>query len=155
MKLNIIAKLMCVLVAGAMFTSCLEGDEMNTPPGAGTAMIEMSYVSQTPPIGTTLNTGLRFFGGQSILMSPAVEADTITFAVTTQGPVNQDVNVTLELAPEHALDNIGNDGLEYTMLAPNQATLLSTTATIPKGERFAEFQLVFYPPNIDFTANWI
>jgi hypothetical protein len=152
MKLNIIAKLMCVMVVGNMLTSCLEGDEMNTPPGVDRPVVEMSFVE---PGGTTLNTGLRYFGGQALLMSPAVDTVRYSFAVTAQGPVDRDVNVTLQIKPENALDNIASDGIEYGVMTSNQYRLLSTTATIPKGKTFAEFQIEFYPPNIDFTESTI
>jgi hypothetical protein len=153
MKLNIIPKLIWAMVVGSLFTSCLEGDEMNTPPLSNRpAIVEMSFV---PAGGTTLNTGLRYFGGQALLMSPAVDTVTYSFAVTIQGAVNRDVNVTLQLKPENALDNIANDGLEYGVMTPDMYRLVSTTATIPAGETFAEFQIEFYPPFIDFTASTI
>jgi len=152
MKLNIIAKLMCVLVVGATLTSCLEGDEMNTPPGSSPALVEMTFVQ---PGGTLINTGLRYFGGQALLLSPADLTDTIDFAVTIQGPVKQDVTVTLELKPDHALDNLPNDGVNYKVMSANQYKLLQTSATIPQGQTYANFQIVFYPPNINFTESTI
>jgi hypothetical protein len=152
MKLNIITKLFCFLTAGSMLTSCLEGDEMNTPPGVHTPIVQMTYVQ---PGGTLINTGLRYFGAQALLLSPADDADTVTFAVTVQGPVKQDVTVTLEVKPEHALDNLPNDGVEYSVMTPDQYKFLSTSATIPQGKTSAEFQIVFYPPNMDFSESTI
>ncbi|HMJ69909.1 MAG TPA: DUF1735 domain-containing protein [Cyclobacteriaceae bacterium] len=155
MKTNILIKALCVLACGFGLTSCLEGDQMNTPPGGSPTLVEMSYVGAG---GTLFNSGLegRFFAAQALLMSPADATDTVTFAVTIQGPaVSQDVTINLQLEPERALDNLAGDHVEYTMMKANQYKFLSTSAVIPQGETFAEFQVVFYPPNIDFTESTI
>src|SRR5687767_3518079 len=152
MKFNITAKIFCALFLGCTVMSCLDGDEMNTPPGGSPSLVAMTYVS---PGGTLFNSGLRYFGAQALLLSPADEADTVTFAVTIQGPVDRDVTVTLQVRPEAALDNLASDGVEYTMMTDAQYDLLSTTAVIPQGETYAEFQAVFYPPNMDFSESTI
>lgn len=153
MKINIIVKLFCLLlVGGVALTSCLEGDLMNTPPGASPTIVEMSYVTEG---GTLFNSGLRYFGAQALFLSPADDSDTITFAATIQGPVSQDVTVTLQLEPNRALDNFAGDGVEYAVMAANQYKLLSTTGVIPQGKTYVEFKLVMYPPNIDFTESII
>ncbi|MEJ0029461.1 MAG: DUF1735 domain-containing protein [Bacteroidota bacterium] len=153
MKKNIIAKLLSVAAIGYGMTSCLDGDPMNTPPGGSPNLVEMSYVA---PGGTLINSGLPYFPAQALLLGPADEADTITFQVAVQGGnVDRDVTVTLQLAPNAALDNFAKDAIEYEIMPDDQYTFLSTSQVIPKGKGFAEFQIVFYPPKINFSKSTI
>jgi hypothetical protein len=152
MKTNILIKALCVLACGFGLTSCLEGDQMNTPPGGSPALVEISYVA---PGGTLFNTGLRYFGAQALLLSPADETDTITFAVTIQGNVEQDVNITLEIDPNALLDNFAVDKVNYTLMPTDQYQILNTTATIPQGQTFAEFKIVFFPSKMNFASSTI
>jgi hypothetical protein len=116
--------------------------------------VEMTYVNP-PGVGTLINSGLRYFGAQALLLNPADAADTLTFAVTIQGPVSQDVTVNLEVRPEAANDNLANDGVAYGLMTSSMYKFLSTSAVIPQGKTYAEFQVVFYPPAIDFTKSTI
>jgi len=153
MKKNILVATLSALAVGIGMTSCLDGDQMNTPPGGSPNLVEMSYVQDG---GTLINSGLNYFSAQALLLSPADEADTVTFQVAVQGgSVDRDVTVTLQVDPAKALDNLAKDGVEYTVMPSDQYKFLQTTATIPKGKGYAAFQVVFYPPNIDFTKSTI
>jgi len=150
MKKNIFIKALSFLAVGYGMASCLDGDPMNTPPGASPPLVEMSYVLSG---GTQLNSGLTRFPQQALLLGPADEADTITFAVTVQGNVDRDVNVTLQLDPNAIND--ATDGVEYAYWPADEFQLLNTTATIPQGKNYAEFQIVFFPPKIDFAKSYM
>jgi hypothetical protein len=155
MKTRIFINILFALVIGYGLTSCLEGDEMNTPPGGSPPIVEMSYVA---PGGTLFNSGLegRFFAAQALLLSPSDESDTITFAVTIQGRqggVSEDVNVTLQVDPNAVLDNLSNDKVEYSLMSSDHYTILNNTATIHAGESYVEFKAVFYPSKMDFTKS--
>jgi len=152
MKKNIL-KFLSIIAVGYGMTSCLDGDPMNTPPGGSPNLVEMSYVSSG---GTLINSGLNYFGAQALILGPADEADTITFQVAVQGGnVDRDVTVTLQVNPNAALDNFAKDQIEYTVMPSDQYTFLNTSQTIPKGKGFAEFQVVFFPPKIDFAKSVI
>jgi len=151
MKLKIFY-LASFLIAASMLSSCLDGDQMNLPPGGSPPLIEITYNNTPGSIYTLFNTGLRYFSAQTLLPSPN-EADTITFAVTLQGSVDKDVTVTLT-TPQDALDdNYSSDSLTYAMMTSDQYKFLSTSAVIPKGKNYAEFQVVLYPPNINYKKN--
>ena len=151
MKKNIFISALAVLGLGFGMTSCLDGDPMNTPPGASPTLVEMSYVLDG---GNNINSGLQYFASQTLLLNPAHTSDTLDFAVTVQGQFDEDVNVTLKVDPTALDDNVGNDGLDYAMMPDNQFQLLNTTGVIHPGRTpYASFRVVFYPPNIDFTKN--
>lgn len=155
MNTRIFINILCALFIGYGLTSCLEGDEMNTPPGGSPPIVEMSYVSSG---GTLFNSGLepRFFAAQALLLSPADESDTIEFAVTiqgVQGGVSEDVNVSLQIDPGAVLDNIANDKVEYSLMSTDLYQLINTTGTIPAGQSYVTFQLVFFPTKMDFTKS--
>jgi len=152
MKKNII-KFLSIVAVGYGMTSCLDGDPMNTPPGGSPNLVEMSYVQAG---GTLINSGLNYFPAQALILGPADEADTINFQVAVQGgSVDRDVTVTLQVDPNRALDNFAKDAIEYTVMPSDQYKFLSTTAVIPKGKGYADFQVVFFPPKIDFSKSVI
>jgi hypothetical protein len=104
-----------------------------------------------------VNSGLRYFGNQSLLLDPTVDNDTMTFAVALEGveSLDRDVNVTL-VTPEDLLDDYYyGDSIEYAMLPEAGFTLLSTSAVIPKGKSYAEFKVVFHPSQIDLSQNYM
>src|ERR1051325_5302365 len=152
MKKNIFIKALTVLAFGFGMTSCLlEGDDMNTPPGASFPILEMSYII---PGGNNINTGLQFFSSQALLLNPGDETDTVDFAATVQGDFSQDVNVNISVNAGAIADNHANDGLDYALMDNTQFKLLSTTGVVHPGKTpYAQFRVVFYPKNIDFTKS--
>lgn len=133
-------------------SSCLDGDPMNLPPGASPPIIEMSYVS---PGGTLMNTGLQYFGAQTLLLAPDKAEEVRTFAVTIQPAFSKDINVTLSVAPDAADDNFANDKINYSVMSDDQFDFVTESATIKAGQTYAEFQVKFYPPKINFKQDLI
>ena len=154
MNKNIFIKALSVLALGFGMTSCLlEGDDMNTPPGASTPIVEMSYIVAG---GNNINSGLQFFSSQALLLNPGDDSDTLTFAATVQGNFSQDVNVNINVNAGAIADNHANDGLDYALMNNTQYKLLSTTGVVHPGKTpYTEFRVVFYPRNIDFTKSFI
>jgi hypothetical protein len=154
MKKNIFIKALSVLALGFGMTSCLlEGDDMNTPPGASSPILEMSYNIDG---GNNINTGLQFFSSQALLLNPGDATDTINFAATVQGNFSEDVNVSINVNPAAIADNHANDGLNYALMNDTHYKLLNTTGVIHPGRTpYVEFRVVFYPKNIDFTKSFI
>ncbi len=127
---------------------------MNTPPGASKPFLMMTNNSSGGP---TVNSGIRYFAAQALLLNPTVVNDTITFAVSLGGidKFDKDINVTLS-SPTEALDDfLAKDGINYEMMPSNAYDLLSTSGTIPKGETYAEFQLVMHPSVINLKKNYM
>jgi hypothetical protein len=153
MKSNII-KIYTFLTICFLGTSCLEGDEMNTPPDASNAFLLMSNNTSG---GTLMLSGLRFFDKQALLLNPAEETATIKFAVTLQGKTSLDRDIHVTLAtPASALDDFYyGDGIQYEMLPSTGYKLLSTEGVIPAGKDYAEFTVDFHPSVIDLTKNYM
>lgn len=151
MKLTI--KLLSFLFAGYMLSSCLDGDPMNTPPGGSSPFIMMT---NNPSGGNTVNSGLRYFGSQALTYPADHLRDTAKFAVSIQGLINRDVNVTLT-TPADALDDYYyKDSITYEMMPDALWDFLGpTSAVIPAGKQFAEFQVIFYPSLFDPTKNYM
>jgi hypothetical protein len=145
-------KILALAMVAVIVTSCLDGDQMNTPPGGSKPFIMMTNNSTG---GTLVNSGVRYFGAETLLLNPAEANDTLTFAVTLQGTssYDKDINVTIA-TPADALDDV-NDGLTYAFMPTNGYNLLSTSGVIPKGKTYAEFQVVFHPNVIDLTKNFM
>jgi len=154
MRFTIVTKLLCSFLVVNILTSCLEGDDMNMPPDGSAPFIQMSYNANG---GTLVNSGLRYFGNATLLMSPADEVDTVTFAATLQGvtKLNKDVAVNLTTPADAIDDNFENDGIVYQIMTDDQYDFINTSGVIPSGQNYAEFKVKFYPPNIDFTKNYI
>lgn len=127
---------------------------MNTPPGASPTFIIMT--ANADGGGATVGSGLNYFASQALLYSPTSEVDTAKFVVALQnGAAEEDINIVLEF-PESALDDYYfKDSLDYVMMPDSTYDIVSTTATIKKGETYAVFKVAFYPVKIDFTKNYM
>src|SRR5258706_2091494 len=146
----------CIALA-AILTSCLKVDDMNTPPGgAGGAMIAMSYVD-LKNTGTTLNSGLRYFGNAALTYPAADLADTATFWVSLQGPtIGKNLSVTLNVDNNARSDYYSIDSIAYLTMPDSLYTFLGPeTAVINAGKTYAQFQVIFYPSKVDPTQNYI
>lgn len=149
MRLHIF-KVLCLILTPLIATSCLDGDLMNTPEDATSAIVQMSF---NPDGGTTVNSGLRYFANGALLYPPTDEVDTATYAVTIQGTVTKDVTVTIA-TPEDALDDyLYGDKINYQMMPDSVYDFVNTTAVIKAGQNYAEFKIAFYPNKIDFTKD--
>ncbi|MDJ1480071.1 DUF1735 domain-containing protein [Cytophagaceae bacterium YF14B1] len=149
MRFNIF-KYLCLLALPAVTTSCLDGDPMNMPPDGTSPIVLMTY---NPDGGTTVNSGLQYFGNSALLYNPEETTFTATYAATIQGTVNKDVAFTID-TPEEALDD-APDKIAYQMLPDSTYEFVNTTATIKSGEKYAEFQIKFYLDKIDFTKDYM
>lgn len=151
---NITIKLFAFFLGVYTLTSCLEGDDMNMPPDGSTPFIMMT---NNPEGGTILNSGIRYFSNQALLLDPTIDNDTMVFAVALEGVAsfNKDVNVTLSIPPDALDDYFDVDKIPYEMMPADGYTMLSTTGVIPKGKSFAEFKVVFHPSKIDLTKNYM
>ncbi len=156
---KITIKTLVVLMMGVLFfASCLDGNEMNTPPtGSPTLMVVSFDPSRGESTPTLLYTGLQYFGNQALLLDQAAEVETIKFAASIQGSktYDRDITVNLVTVPSAANDNKGNDGIDYAVLSSDQYRIVNSTAVIKAGEQYAEFEVEFYPLKIDFTKSTI
>ena len=141
-----------IMLVSLIVTSCLKGDEMNTPPSASSAFLAMA----NDPVllssgGTALNSGLRYFSSANLSYPPTDLQDTATVAITMQGvsSIGNDVSVTLAADPAALLDNYATDSIAYEALPDSTYSLMSTSGVIMAGSATAIFQVVFYPSKID------
>ena len=157
MKRSLIKISLYFIALAAILSSCLKGDDMNTPPGgAGGTMMVMSYVD-LKNTGTTLNSGLRYFGNAALTYPAADLADTATFWVSLQGgTLGKDLNITLKVDPNAKSDYYSKDSIVYLAMPDSLFTFLGpTTAAINAGKTVVQFQVIFYPSKIDPTQNYI
>lgn len=138
-----------------LLTSCLDGDQMNTPPGASPTMMTLTYEAGWD--AGKVSTGLYYFGDQALLLDQAAEVQTVTFAVAIQGSstYDKDIHVNVVPNPDAANDNYSSDSIDYELLSDDQFKVLNTAPVIKAGERYVEVEVEFYPPNIDFTKSAI
>lgn len=154
MRIKTYVNAMAIMIAAFVVSSCLEGDEINTPPGGSAPFIMMTNNANGGP---AVYTGLRYFPNQALLLNPTVDNDTVTFAVTLQGVKTyaKDINITLS-SPEEALDDYFDvDEIPYEMLPAEGYTMLATSGVIPKGQTYAEFKIVLHPSQIDLKKNYM
>jgi hypothetical protein len=137
-------------------TSCLNGDEMNTPPGANSPFLLMTYVDLAHT-GTTINSGLRYFGNAALTYPATHVADTATFAVSLQGvaSLSKDVNVALKVDTDALSDYYSTDSLVYLAMPDSLYKFISAAGVIEAGKSYAEFKVIFYPSRIDPTKNFM
>ncbi len=155
MKFKLTIKILTFFFGLYALTSCLDGDPMNTPPGASSAIIQMSYNTTG---GNLVNSGLRYFGSQALTYPPTDLVDTASFAVTLQGVEALDHDVTVTLAtPTDALDDYYyGDSIVYEMMPDSLFDFVGEqTAVIKAGETYAEFKVRFFPSKIDPTKNYM
>ena len=153
MKVKHIIAIITFLSLNGILSSCLlQGDSQNTPPGAVSPFLIMT---NNPNGSGIVNSGLQYFGNQALLYSPADAVDTATFAVALEGTTsyNTDINVTLTVKQDALTDNLANDGINYAIMPSTYYEFISTTGVIKAGERYAEFQVKFFPNMMDWKAN--
>jgi hypothetical protein len=146
-------KLIFFFTAAIGLTSCLDGDDQNIPADTSQSILELLYV---PSGGTTINSGLTYFSGAEISLSPSDEADTATFVVSLQGSkeLSKDLTVNLMVDGNAVNDNFASDSINYVIMPDSLYTFINKTAVIKANERSAEFKAVFYSSKIDSTKNY-
>ncbi|HTE31533.1 MAG TPA: DUF1735 domain-containing protein [Chryseolinea sp.] len=154
MKFRLIIILFVSLMINTL-TSCLDGDDMNTPPGGLGPILQMT---NNPNGGTLVNSGLRYFGAQALTYPATHEVDTATFAVSLQGieKLDKDVTVTLSTPADGLDDYFYGDSVVYSMMPDSLYEFIgSPTAVIKAGETYAEFQVKFFPSKVDPVLNFM
>ena len=154
MKINIIIKFVCLLLVVNLLSSCLDGDQMNTPPGASKPFVEMTF---NPSGGGTVNSGLQYFSGGAILYPLDHEADTAIIAATIQGATRygKDVKFTLGVAEAAVLDYYSSDSIDYVLMPDDLYDFIDESGTIAKGGTYVEFRVKFYPNKFDPLVNYM
>lgn len=132
----------------SVLSSCLDGDKMNTPPGASSPFIEMTF---NPSGGGNVNSGLQYFSGGAILYPLSDKADTAIIAATIQGvsKFNKDVNLTLQVSESSILDYYATDSIDYKVMPDSLYDFIDESATIKAGATYAEFRIKFYPSKLN------
>jgi hypothetical protein len=144
-----------LLLAFSGLTSCMDGDEGNIPTDISDApILQMAW---NPKEGTTVNSGLNYFGNQALTYPITDEADTTAFAVTLQGSntLSSDVSVTAVVKMDAKDDNFANDSIAYIPMPEDAYDFLVSTSTIKAGDRTGEFKIIFHPNKLDPALSYI
>src|SRR6478609_1680031 len=154
MKAKLFISLLSLFAVASTLTSCLEGDDENTPPKNAAPILQMT---NNPTGGPTVNSGLNYFSAQALSYPASHTVDTATFAVSIQGiaSLGDDLPVTLSTPAEALDDYFETDGIVYEMMPSTYYELMSTSGVIKAGEGFAEFSVKFFPNKFDPTKNYM
>jgi hypothetical protein len=151
-NINLLTGLGAVL----LLTSCLKKNDMNIDPDAVTGSVaELQFIENGS--GTTINSGMQYFAGGALLLSPLDDVDTVNYSINIAGASapGKDVNVTIGVKKSAILDNYSNDAINYELMPDSIYDFVSTSATIKAGSRLAGMQIKFYPSKIDFTKSYM
>ncbi len=107
--------------------------------------------------GSTVNSGLQYFGGSTLLYPASHTSDTATFTVTLNGPATLAADLKVALAPDWTAlnNNYSNDSITYEKMPDSLYKLLTPEVTIKAGTRTATAKVVFYPSKIDSKKNFM
>lgn len=135
-------------------SGCLKGDTPNIDPNAGT-IVTLEYLKGGG--GTVIGSDLTYFSGAALLYPATDEADTATFSVILGGgaSINKDVAMTIGVDANALKDNFANDSITYEVMPDSLYKIVNTTQTIKAGDKYAVFQVIFYPSKIDPTQNYM
>lgn len=155
MKHYNIVKLIPVLAAVVSLTGCLKGDKENLPAQSG-SILELFYVEGGN--GTTINSGLQYFGSTALTYPASDASDTAYFNISVEGtdPASKDMTFTIGADAGSLLDNYSADSIKYEMMPDSTFSLLTTTATVAKGKRASTMiGVVFHPNKFDITKSYM
>lgn len=156
MKKNKIIKLFAILITTLALASCLKKGEMNTDPDklTGTVM-ELQFIENGS--GSTINSGMQYFGGGALTYPGTDVADTARYNISIAGPstLGKDLNVTVGVDAGKVLDNFKYDSIKYELMPDSLYKFLGTTATVKAGTRIVPMHIIFYPSKIDVTKSYI
>jgi len=142
------------IVAG--LSSCLkEGDANFSEDNLTNSILELQFIEGGS--GTTINSGLQYFGGAALTYPASHTADTAHINVSLAGAktMDKDLNVTIGVDETKRLDYYGSDSIQYEIMPDSLYDFVGTSATIKAGERVAPLEVVFYPSKIDPTKSYI
>lgn len=107
--------------------------------------------------GTTVNSGLQYFGGSTLLYPATHSSDTATFTVTLNGPNALATDLVVNIVPDWTVlnANYSNDSTVYEKMPDSLYKLLTSQVTIKAGKRTAEAKIVFFPSKINAKKNFM
>lgn len=153
---KIIKSFMISALACFSLASCLKTVNTNVNDINYTAnFVQLEYVKDSGQ--STINAGLQYFGGGTLLFPPSDAVDTIYYQVTYNGstPAPSDVTVTLGADWTAMTDNFANDAIVYDKLPDSTFNLVTPTVTIKAGSRVAYAKFVVYPSKIDPSKSFM
>jgi hypothetical protein len=155
MKLNNIKKLLPIAIAVLGLTGCLKGDSINIP-SSSDHLFQLEYIDLANN-GTTINSGLNYFGKGALTFPSTDASDTVKFIVDLvgTGTLNKDVTITVGPDNNALLDNFSSDSISYEAMPDSTYSLVSATGTIKAGTRTAAFSVVVYPGKFDPTRSYM
>ena len=145
---KIFKSLLTVITLSLALTSCLKS--VNSVVNGENLTASFLQIEFPTPTGTTINSGLQYFGGGALLYPATHTSDTANFSVTLNGPVTLSTDLTVTIAPNVGAiaDNLAGDGIAYTAMPDSLFKLLTPTVVIKAGTRTAYAKCVFYPSKI-------
>ncbi|MBS1655164.1 MAG: DUF1735 domain-containing protein [Bacteroidetes bacterium] len=107
--------------------------------------------------GSTINSGMQYFGGGALTYPSTDDVDTAHYNISIAGPntLGKDLAVTVGVDQTKILDNYANDSIQYEIMPDSLYKFISTTATIKAGNRVTPMEIAFYPSKIDPTKSYI
>ncbi|MDB5280564.1 MAG: hypothetical protein JWR61_5519 [Ferruginibacter sp.] len=156
MKENKFKILFTVFIAIVSLASCLKKGDMNIDPEKTTgSVMELQFIENGS--GSTINSGMQYFGGGALTYPGTDDADTANYNISLAGPVTlgKDLTVSVGVDPNKALDNFSSDSIKYEVMPDSLYDFIETTATIKAGERIAPMKIIFYPSKMDPTVSYI
>lgn len=137
-------------------TGCLKGDTPNIPNTSSGSILELFYVEGGN--GSTINSGLQYFGSSALTYPATDEADTAYFNISVEGtdPAPKDLTFTVGADAGSLKDNYSADSIDYEMMPDSTFKMLTTTATVAAGKRASTMiGIVFYPSKWDITKSYM
>jgi hypothetical protein len=158
MKRSLIKIPIYFLAVATLLSACLNGDPINTPPGASSHLMAMSFdPAALAHGGTALNSGMRYFGSGALTYPHSDLSDTATIGVTLQGgpTIGKDITVTLVADNTALLDNYASDSITYLPMPDSVFQFVTTTGVIKAGTATAEFKIIFHPAKVDLKKSFM
>lgn len=145
---KIFKSLLTVITLSLALTSCLKS--VNSVVNGENLTASFLQIQFVTPTGTTVNSGLQYFGGGALLYPATHTSDTANFTVTLNGPVTLETDLTVNIGPNLGAinDNLAGDGITYSAMPDSLFKLLTPTVVIKAGTRTANARVVFYPSKI-------
>jgi len=152
---KIFKSLLTVITLSLALTSCLKSvNSVVNGENLTASFLQIQYVT---PTGTTVNSGLQYFGGGALLYPATHTSDTANFTITLNGPVTLESDLTVNIAPNLGAinDNLAGDGITYAAMPDSLFKLLTPTVVIKAGTRTANARVVFYPSKISPSNSYM
>ena len=152
MKRNILS---LALLAVISLSSCLKEHDTNVSTENFTSdQVALQFLKEG---GTTINSGLSYFGGAALTYPPTSVSQKEVFNVSYNGhgALKSDLAVTISVDPAKVLDNLAGDKIQYELMPASMYSLPATNVTIPAGARTAPVEITFFPEKFDPTKSYM